>query len=52
MTYSFLGRVRRTEVDGELVAVSLELIRDSDVVELSDGAEFVTLELEVDPFER
>jgi hypothetical protein len=31
--------------------ISLELLRDDDPVELTDGDEFVTVGLEVDPFQ-
>lgn len=47
----FIARVRRTPLPGsdeELIA--LELIRDTDLVELADGDEFVTLTTPTDPF--
>jgi hypothetical protein len=47
----FIARVRReTPVPG-ITTVHLELIRDEDTVELHDGDEFVTVDLQIDPFE-
>ena len=48
----FLGRVERKYVAGELAEISLVLIRDKDIVHLNDGDEFVTVELQVDPFAK
>jgi hypothetical protein len=48
--HMFLGRVRRREeITG--VTVSLDLLRMEDAVELVEGDEFVTVQLQVDPFE-
>lgn len=49
---TFIARVIREEVAGELATIMLQLIRDPDVVEIAEGDEFVTVELQVDPFER
>lgn len=50
-----LARVHRDVVNGETVAVSLVLMRDTDVADLTgtedEPAEFVTLRLAVDPAE-
>lgn len=47
--HTFLARVRRVdEITGR--RVSLDLVRDDDIVELAEGDEFVTVELKVDPF--
>lgn len=47
-----IGRVRRNVVDGELVSITLELMRDNDVADLTgtedDPAEFVTILVPVD----
>jgi hypothetical protein len=42
----FLGRIRR---DSHTGMVSLDLIQQHEVVEMSDGAEYVTVLLKVDP---
>lgn len=48
--FGYAARVRRNVVDGELLSVSLELMRDGDVAELVEGDEFITLLTKVDPF--
>jgi len=45
-----MARVRRHYVAGEQVAVTLELLRDDEMIELDEGAEFVTMHLQVDPW--
>lgn len=44
--FLFLGRVRRDDLTG---MVSLDLIRPEEMVELSEGAEYVTVLCKVDP---
>lgn len=46
--HTFLARVRREPLTGD---VALELVQDTDTVEIAEGAEFVTVQLQVDPFE-
>jgi hypothetical protein len=48
--YTFLARVRHEEPVPGIVNVSLDLLRDTDTVELTDGDEFVTVTMVVDPF--
>jgi hypothetical protein len=49
----FMARVRRTQLPGsDEELISLELIRDTDVVELHEGDEFVTLTTPTDPFQK
>lgn len=53
--FEYVAKVVRTtlpQVDDDEVAtmVTLELVRDADVVQLHDGDEFVTVTLAVDPF--
>lgn len=48
-----MAKVVRTPMPGggpDDVLVTLELIRDTDTVEVHDGDEFVSVRLEVDPF--
>lgn len=47
----FVGRVRRTKVDGELAGITLDLYRPGDTMEIDDGTEFVTVLLATDPWE-
>jgi hypothetical protein len=48
---TFLGRVHRTRLpESDEVSVTLDLIRDDDLVELTAGDEFVTVQIPVDPF--
>jgi hypothetical protein len=45
--FLFIGRVERNET---VDTVSLHLSRPTDVLEVTEGAEYVTVVLEVDPF--
>lgn len=45
--FVFLARVERDVTGG----ISLHLIRDEDGVEVSEGAEYVTVQMLVDPFD-
>ena len=47
--FTFLARVRREAITG---AVSLDLFRPDDPVELDQGDEFITVNLRVDPFQE
>lgn len=48
----FMARVKRTHLpESDEQIIELELIRDTDTVEIHQGDEFVTVELAVDPFE-
>jgi hypothetical protein len=51
MSYNFMARVNRSEPIPGITLVNLDLIRDEDAVEISDGDEFVTVVMQVDPFE-
>lgn len=48
--YTFLATCRKEEPIPGIVKVTLELIRDDDVVELVDGQEFYTVTMQVNPF--
>lgn len=50
--FNFMARVRRIEPIPGIKMVSLELIRDEDAVEISEGDEFVTVVLQIDPFKE
>lgn len=44
-----LARVDRDELTGE---VSLRLIKDTDQVEITEGAEYVTIDMKVNPWKK
>jgi len=47
---TYLARIeRRDEITGR--EVHLKIVRDEDIVELSEGDEFVTVDMKIDPFE-
>lgn len=50
MSHTFLARVQREEPVAGIRNVSLILVRDDDTVELTEGDEFVTVVMKVDPF--
>lgn len=48
--YLFAGVVERTYVGDELVAVNIQLMQDTDIAEVTEGKEFITLSTVVNPF--
>ena len=51
MAQTHLARVERKIVEGEVAEINLVLIKDTTVVHLNEGDDFVTVELKVDPWE-
>lgn len=47
----YLGRIHRVQANDEVIAVSLELIRDTQSVELMQDDEFMTFYSKIDPWE-
>lgn len=46
---TYLARIeRRDEITGR--EVHLKIVRDEDIVELTEGDEFVTVDMKIDPF--
>lgn len=52
MAKGYIFRVIREEVAGETVRILLEPYSETQVAEISEGAEFITGILEVDPWEK
>lgn len=48
---SHLARMRQTVIEGEVVAVTFELIKDDARVKLHDGDAFFTIDTKVNPWE-